>query len=262
MRAVASCSLRRSSWHLRVRASACFTPTPLHSYPSLPINNMRLPISAIARPRLPARCCGIATASGRRYLTNNGFFRVSDEVREALNSKKPVVALETTIYTHGTIVSSFKETCYSDWEFRLPIPRECSSSIPPRERSPNQWRGSCHHRYSRWCSARRHGPRRVDKTGFFCRQSQHNEALKARPRLCLRFAIDQQVIQWRHDNLRHYAASTPCRNQNLWYRRSWRCPSWCRIEHGHICGFDRARSNTSDSCFQRVQELPRYPADD
>jgi pseudouridine-5'-phosphate glycosidase/pseudouridine kinase len=37
----------------------------------------------------------------RRYLTNNGFFRVSEEVREALDSKKPVVALETTIYTHG-----------------------------------------------------------------------------------------------------------------------------------------------------------------
>ncbi|KNG44377.1 hypothetical protein TW65_08731 [Stemphylium lycopersici] len=40
-------------------------------------------------------------ASGRRHLTNNGFFRVSEEVREALHSKKPVVALETTIYTHG-----------------------------------------------------------------------------------------------------------------------------------------------------------------
>ena len=36
-------------------------------------------------------------------MTNNGFFRVSEEVREALNSKKPVVALESTIYTHGAI---------------------------------------------------------------------------------------------------------------------------------------------------------------
>ena len=44
---------------------------------------------------------------GRRYLSNNGFFRVSEEVREALNSKKPVVALETTIYTHGAIDMDF-----------------------------------------------------------------------------------------------------------------------------------------------------------
>ncbi|KAF2746998.1 hypothetical protein M011DRAFT_526699 [Sporormia fimetaria CBS 119925] len=39
--------------------------------------------------------------TGRRHLSNNAFFRVSEEVREALHSKKPVVALETTIYTHG-----------------------------------------------------------------------------------------------------------------------------------------------------------------
>lgn len=54
------------------------------------------------RSRLPS---GRATFTGigRRFLTNNGFFRVSEEVREALHSNKPVVALETTIYTHGTI---------------------------------------------------------------------------------------------------------------------------------------------------------------
>lgn len=34
-------------------------------------------------------------------ITNSGFLQVSEEVREALHSKKPVVALETTIYTHG-----------------------------------------------------------------------------------------------------------------------------------------------------------------
>lgn len=50
---------------------------------------------------MPATSSAIAMASGRRHLTNNGFFRVSEEVREALHSKKPVVALETTIYTHG-----------------------------------------------------------------------------------------------------------------------------------------------------------------
>ncbi|KAI4659185.1 uncharacterized protein J4E78_005609 [Alternaria triticimaculans] len=62
---------------------------------------MRLLARSFGRPRISASRNGIATASGRRHLTNNGFFRVSEEVREALHSKKPVVALETTIYTHG-----------------------------------------------------------------------------------------------------------------------------------------------------------------
>ena len=61
-------------------------------------DTMRLLSRAVPRPRLPQRSC---TSLGRRTLTNNGFFRVSEEVREALHSKKPVVALETTIYTHG-----------------------------------------------------------------------------------------------------------------------------------------------------------------
>lgn len=31
----------------------------------------------------------------------NAFIKVSAEVREAIETQKPVVALETTIYTHG-----------------------------------------------------------------------------------------------------------------------------------------------------------------
>ncbi|OAL45002.1 hypothetical protein IQ07DRAFT_684436 [Pyrenochaeta sp. DS3sAY3a] len=62
---------------------------------------MRLPTTTLSRPRPLIRTAGSARSIGRRHLTNNGFFRVSDEVREALNSKRPVVALETTIYTHG-----------------------------------------------------------------------------------------------------------------------------------------------------------------
>lgn len=37
----------------------------------------------------------------RNLATNSSFFRVSEEVRQALSEKRPVVALETTIYTHG-----------------------------------------------------------------------------------------------------------------------------------------------------------------
>ncbi|KAH7410386.1 Indigoidine synthase A like protein-domain-containing protein [Phaeosphaeria sp. MPI-PUGE-AT-0046c] len=62
---------------------------------------MRLLQRAAGRPRLLSRLNGSVSPYGRRHLTNNGFFSVSEEVREALHSKKPVVALETTIYTHG-----------------------------------------------------------------------------------------------------------------------------------------------------------------
>jgi pseudouridine-5'-phosphate glycosidase/pseudouridine kinase len=62
---------------------------------------MILPTRVIARPRVCSRLLSPVSKYGRRHLTNNGFFRVSEEVREAIHSKKPVVALETTIYTHG-----------------------------------------------------------------------------------------------------------------------------------------------------------------
>ena len=59
---------------------------------------------------LPSRTRNRLSATGlrkgfvtreRHLSTNNAFFKVSEEVRDALQSKKPVVALETTIYTHG-----------------------------------------------------------------------------------------------------------------------------------------------------------------
>ncbi|KAF2007675.1 IdgA domain-containing protein [Amniculicola lignicola CBS 123094] len=56
---------------------------------------------ACTRPRAQLKRSILQAAASRRHLTNNGFFQVSDEVREALNTNKPVVALETTIYTHG-----------------------------------------------------------------------------------------------------------------------------------------------------------------
>lgn len=34
-------------------------------------------------------------------VRQRGFFQVSEEIKEAIEYKKPVVALETTIYTHG-----------------------------------------------------------------------------------------------------------------------------------------------------------------
>ena len=36
--------------------------------------------------------------------TNNEFLQISEEVREAVHARRPVVALETTIYTHGSSI--------------------------------------------------------------------------------------------------------------------------------------------------------------
>lgn len=45
----------------------------------------------------------IARPIGSRRLlsTNNRFLQVSEEVQQALSENRPVVALESTIYTHG-----------------------------------------------------------------------------------------------------------------------------------------------------------------
>jgi hypothetical protein len=43
----------------------------------------------------------------RAVSTNNGFLKISEEIREAIHSKKPIVALETTIYTHGSLPQRF-----------------------------------------------------------------------------------------------------------------------------------------------------------
>jgi Indigoidine synthase A like protein len=39
--------------------------------------------------------------STQRLGSRNDFFKISEEVQEALETGRPVVALETTIYTHG-----------------------------------------------------------------------------------------------------------------------------------------------------------------
>jgi len=63
---------------------------------------MRLLAGAVGRPRIALRPHSPSFfGAARRALTNNGFFHVADEVRAALHARQPVVALETTIYTHG-----------------------------------------------------------------------------------------------------------------------------------------------------------------
>ena len=43
----------------------------------------------------------------RNKSTSASFLEVSEEIQDAVKLKKPVVALETTIYTHGNIALQF-----------------------------------------------------------------------------------------------------------------------------------------------------------
>ncbi len=66
----------------------------------------------------------------RRFLyANNSFLKVSEEVQDALQSGRPVVALETTIYTHGM---SFEQLLLdvTHSSIRVSVSRECRIGIP------------------------------------------------------------------------------------------------------------------------------------
>ena len=75
-------------------------PRLLHQFPTMPFHTRTSLIGA----RIPFRCLSrMALSQGRDVLANSSIFKVSDEVREAVAAKRPVVALETTIYTHGIL---------------------------------------------------------------------------------------------------------------------------------------------------------------
>lgn len=77
---------------------------------------------ATSRTRLAAatRCCSRPQLCRRRPFQTRllssrihdhssglgGILKISDEVRDALESNRPVVALESTIYTHGAVARS------------------------------------------------------------------------------------------------------------------------------------------------------------
>jgi len=65
----------------------------------------------------------------RRITSDNAFFRISEEVREAIHSKKPVVALETTIYTHGALLLQIIVREQPNDRTRVSISRKCRISI-------------------------------------------------------------------------------------------------------------------------------------
>lgn len=66
------------------------------------------------------RCLSHKTEKAAEFA-NSRFFEVSEEVRDAINTGKPVVALETTIYTHGTMHSTYCRKTASLTNARLSI---------------------------------------------------------------------------------------------------------------------------------------------
>lgn len=59
--------------------------------------------TALPRWQRAAGASRLTFLGHRRSLSyNNSFLEVAEEVQEAIESQKPIVALETTIYTHGS----------------------------------------------------------------------------------------------------------------------------------------------------------------
>lgn len=57
-------------------------------------------LSRTCRTRTPKICIS-SLRTIRKSSSNSKFFKVSDEVQQAVSEQRPVVALESTIYTHG-----------------------------------------------------------------------------------------------------------------------------------------------------------------
>jgi hypothetical protein len=109
-----------TAYHTRAQSSGPLTSIPCLSllfpqfqhHPTI----MRLP-STLRLRRLPnspsssfatlsTRSRGLATLRPRPAGFAQ-FLKISDEVKNALNAGQPVVALESAIYTHGELFSSF-----------------------------------------------------------------------------------------------------------------------------------------------------------
>jgi hypothetical protein len=117
----------------------------------------QLPSLLRASNRFNARNNSIASflnAQKRSYsAARNLVFQVSEEVQDALTTGKPVVALETTIYTHGTPLSL--DGLVSTNIHRLPISRKRRPCFESGIRRPSQRRCPCNNWYPQWsCESR------------------------------------------------------------------------------------------------------------
>lgn len=157
----------------------------------------------------------------------NSVLQVSEEVQEALHgaTKKPVIALETAIYTHG------QQETPSLWNSthmpRLPVPGKCGSFLAPGKHCPHGRRRPCNRGHRRWCSSGRHGPRGTDQAFPISRKKGDAQDLPSRPGLRLRLPLPRPrpAIRRRHDHCRNHGPGSPGRHQGFCDGRSGRCPS-------------------------------------
>ena len=95
-------------------------------------------------------------SSSRRQQTrllSSQLLKVSEEVANAIKLKKPVVALESAIYTHGKMNSALLQWLGLEfWYARLSLSRECRFGIPSRICDSCQRWNPSHYRYSAWGS--------------------------------------------------------------------------------------------------------------
>jgi hypothetical protein len=101
---------------------------------------------------LRASTGGLRSTRQNHSFAQSRFFQVSEEVRDAVATGKPVVALESTIYTHGTVdnvslLAKLTDRC------RLPVSRQRSPGYAARNCRSCQWRCSCHYWYFKWRSS-------------------------------------------------------------------------------------------------------------
>lgn len=143
-----------------------------------------LMFSLRAARRFPKR---IPLGAPRRLhgLAQSKFFNVSEEVRDAVAVGKPVVALESTIYTHGMPSPPSLVLVNLVDSLRLPLPRECRVGKFTGVGGSSQWRRSGYDRYSRRSRARGVKCGGAHPAGIHGGAQVRPESLPQRPRLYL-----------------------------------------------------------------------------
>lgn len=190
-----------------------------------------------AAARLPrVRAQRIALPARRYYsLDQSKFLKVSEEIRDAVATGKPVVALESTIYTHGMYcIISIGWGCTDD--SRVSISRERRSGLASRVRGQSQWRCSRDYWNPQWCSSRWSECGRDHRACVDGRDEECAESIPAGSGIhmwigaCLFYCLVMSLTllgpgwkasSWRYDRFWNHDPGSPGRNSCFRYRRTW-----------------------------------------
>ena len=70
-------------------------------HPHLTSTTVKMTAPWVCRSCRTAQIARVLRQTRRQLSSNSRYFQISEEVRQAISERRPVVALETTIYTHG-----------------------------------------------------------------------------------------------------------------------------------------------------------------